>query len=418
MMVDSGNMRTEMAIERLHPEVLPPLETPLRYPFPVLDEVASIRSAKELPSNLKNLLKHLNISENLWAFATGLSREGRLPEFEQRRLAQLRHLGLEIAPLAEVVDTHPRARELAFSYWPKNEWASFHKEHWQNGTFVRFPGGVRVADQPVCTYCLMEKAFSPAPHSLILFEKDSAGTIILGSTSPKVIRAPFYLPGVEIFLRENATGTVILLHSFPPYLESRPIVRARVGKNARLNLMIVTLFPGKSLGRDIEITVDGEKGEALVQMSSCSKNRNLSVNQVSVILDAPETRADIRTRGLSTEQGRQISYVSIDAREKAVKSEGHLEAVGLLQSDQASYEVIPGLISRVDDVFLDHEAFIGRILEEAVFYLKTRGFSEKQAMFLLIKSHLGPIVERLPETLRWETLKIAELIVNGEAKEW
>ena len=407
-----------MTIERLRPEVLPPLEAPLRFPFPVLEEAASIRSVDDLPSNLKNLLRHLNISENLWAFATGLAREGRLPEFEQRRLAHLRHLGLEIGSLAEVIETHPRARELAFSYWPKSDWASFHKKHWKNGTFARFPGGVRITDQPVCTYCLLEKALSPAPHSLILFEKDSAGTIILGSTSPKVIRAPFYLPGVEIFLRENARGTVVLLHSFAPYLESRPIVRARVGKNARLNLMIVTLFPGKSLGRDIEVTVDGEKGQALVQMSSCSKDRNLSVNQVAVILDAPQTRADIRMRGLSTEQGRQISYVSIDAREKAIKSEGHLEAVGLLQSADASYEVIPGLISRVDDVFLDHEAFIGRILEEAVFYLKTRGLSEKQAMFLLIKSHLGPIVEHLPETLRWETLKIAEMIVNGEAKEW
>jgi len=418
MAVGVKNPVSEMAIERLHADVLPPLEVPLRYPFPVPEEVASIDSVADLPQNLKNLMRRLNISENIWAFATGLIPDGHLPEFEQRRLSRLRQPGLEIAPLADVIETHPRAKELAFSYWPQNDWGSFHKKHWENGAFVRVPGGVRLADQPVCTYCLLEKMISPTPHSLILFEKDSSGSIILGSTSPKVIRAPFYLPGVEIFLQENARGTVVLLHSFPPYLESRPIVRAKVGKNARLNLMIVTLFPGKSLGRDIEVIVEGEKGEALIQMSSCSKDRNFSANQVSVILDAPKTRADIRARGLSAEQGRQISYVSIDARENAVKSEGHLEAVGLLQSDQASYEVIPGLISRVDDVFLDHEAFIGRILEEAVFYLKTRGLSEKQAMFLLIRGHLEPIVERLPETLRWETLKIAEMIVNGEAREW
>ena len=418
MVARSEKVPDEMSIEHFYPDVMPPLDFPLQYPFPVPEEVASINSVAELPQNLKNLMRRLNISENKWGFATGLIRDGQLPDFEQRRLNFLRHLGLEIAPFADSLQNYSRAKELAFSYWPENASALFHKKHWENGVFVRFPGGIKLTDQPVCTYCLLEKAISPAPHSLVIFEKDSEGSIILGSTSPKVIKAPFYLPGVEIFLKENARGTVVLLHSFAPYLESRPIVRAKVGKNARLNLMIVTLFPGKSLGRDIEVIVEGKKAEAIVQMSSCSKDENLSVNQVAVILDAPESRADIRTRGLSTEKGRQISYMSIDARQNAVKSEGHLEAVGLLQSPDASYEVIPGLISRVDDVFLDHEAFIGRILEEAVFYLKTRGLSEKQAMFLLIKSHLGPIVEYLPETLRWETLKIAEMIVNGEAREW
>ncbi len=403
---------------KLRPQVIPPLEQPLEFPYPVPEEVRDIRDVDSLPGNLKKLLQELNVAPQVWGFATGLARQGQLPPFEARRLENLRKLGLEIQSLKEVLGTSPKARELAFSLWPDDPLANFQRKHWESGAFVRYPGGFKLSDQSVCVYCLLEKALAPVAHSLILFEKDSEGSVVVGSTSPKVIRAPYYLPGVEIFLRENARGTVVLLHSFPPYLESRPIVRARVAANAHLQLLVVTLFPGKTLGRDIEVVVDGREGEALLEMSSCSKDKNFSANQVRVVLDAPETHAEIKTRGLSAEQGRQVSVVSIETTERAVKSEGHLEAMGLLQSPQASYEVIPGLISRVDDVFLDHEAFIGKILEEVVFYLKTRGLSEQAAMYLLIRSHLEPIVRYLPETLQWEVLKIAEMVVNGKAREW
>ncbi len=403
---------------QLRPQVIPPLKEPLKFPYPVPEEVQAIRDVKDLPANLKKLLTDLNVSPQVWGFATGLTREKQLPSFEERRRENLQKLGLEIYSMKEAIEKQSRAKDLAFSLWPDDPLASFQRKHWESGAYVRFPGGLKLPDQSVCAYCLIEKAIAPVAHSMIVFEKDSQGTVVVGSTSPKVVRAPYYLPGVEIFLRENARGTVVLLHSFPPYLESRPIVRARVGTGARLQLLVVTLFPGKTLGRDIEVVVDGRGGEAVVEMSSCSKDRNFSANQVRVVLDAPETRAELKTRGLSTEQGRQISAVSIETTERAPKSEGHLEAMGLLQSPEASYEVIPGLISRVDDVFLDHEAFIGKILEEVVFYLKTRGLSEQAAMFLLIRSHLEPIVRYLPEPLQWEVLKIAEMVVNGQAREW
>ncbi len=400
------------------PQVIPPLEHPLEFPFPIPEEVQNIRRVADLPENLKKLLTELNVAPQVWGFATGLAKKGPLPPFESSRRSYFQKLGLEIYPMKEALVRQERASALAFSLWPDNPLANFQRNHWESGAFVRFSGGVKLPDQSVCTYCLIEKAITPVTHSVVIFEKDSEGTVVLGSTSPKVVRAPYYLPGVEIFLRENARGTVVLLHSFPPYLESRPIVRARVAANAHLELLVVTLFPGKTLGRDIEVVVDGREGKAVVEMSSCSKDQNFSANDVRIVLDAPKTRAEIKTRGLSTEQGRQVSVVSIETTEQAVKSEGHLEAMGLLQSREASYEVIPGLISRVDDVFLDHEAFIGKILEEVVFYLKTRGFSEQEAMFLLIRSHLEPIVRYLPEPLRWEVLKIAEMVVNGRGREW
>jgi Fe-S cluster assembly protein SufB len=404
--------------KNLRPRVIPPLKHPLEFPYPVPEEVKNIRRVDDLPQNLRNLLRELNIAPQVWGFATGLSHEGPLPPFETRRRDQLRQMGLEISSLTQALKEQSRARDLAFSLWPDTPLANFQRAHWESGAYVRFPGGLALPEQSVCAYCLIEKTIAPVAHSVLIFEKDSQGTVVVGSTSPKVIRAPYYLPGVEIFLQENARGTVVLLHSFPPYLESRPIVRARVGTNARLQLLIVTLFPGKTLGRDIEVQVDGQGGEVLLEMSSCSKGQNLSANQVRVVLDAPKTQAEIKTRGLSTEQGRQVSVVNIETTERAAKSEGHLQAMGLLQSPEASYEVIPGLISRVDDVFLDHEAFIGKILEEVVFYLKTRGLSEQEAMFLLIRSHLEPIVRYLPEPLQWEVLKIAEMVVNGQAKEW
>jgi Fe-S cluster assembly protein SufB len=98
---------------------------------------------------------------------------------------------------------------------------------------------------------------------------------------------------------------------------------------------------------------------------------------------------------------------------EAPKTKGHISCDALLMSDRATMETYPGLVSKVDDAELSHEAAIGKIREEELFYLMSRGLSEEKATQLIVKGFLEPMLKDIPMEFLVEIRKIIELAVSG-----
>ena len=98
---------------------------------------------------------------------------------------------------------------------------------------------------------------------------------------------------------------------------------------------------------------------------------------------------------------------------EAEKTKGHISCDALLLSDKATMETYPGLISKVDDAQLSHEAAIGKIREEELFYLMSRGLDEEKATQLIVKGFLEPMLRDIPMEFLVEIRKIIELAVSG-----
>ncbi len=74
---------------------------------------------------------------------------------------------------------------------------------------------------------------------------------------------------------------------------------------------------------------------------------------------------------------------------------GHVDCMGLLLSDDSSINAIPELLNNHKDASLTHEASVGKISEEVMNYLRSRGLTENQAIDLIVTGFLGeeePIV--------------------------
>jgi len=84
-------------------------------------------------------------------------------------------------------------------------------------------------------------------------------------------------------------------------------------------------------------------------------------------------------------------------------------------SDKAKLETYPTLQTLVKDTELYHESSIGRVAEDQLFYLISRGFSEEEATALMIRGFLDPDMFDLPEPLLSQVKSIIDLIVR-EAK--
>ena len=81
--------------------------------------------------------------------------------------------------------------------------------------------------------------------------------------------------------------------------------------------------------------------------------------------------------------------------------------------DESQSDTIPAIIVENDNVDLGHEAKIGRISDEAIFYLMTRGISEEEARAMLVRGFVEPISKELPLEYAVEMNNLINLELEG-----
>lgn len=369
------------------------------------------RGYRTIPAELEELLRRLKIPEREWPYVTGLKR-GSFPQEYLKQRARLQRRGLLLGPWDEApAEIEEKLFQL---FQPEHELMEQHLQEWsaqRSGSFVKVAAGLEL-EEPLPLCLLIARVLGTQSHSLLLFEKGSRATVILGSPVPKIPPAPLYNEGTEVHVAPGAEATIILLHSVARGATLRSIVRAEVAAGGRLRLIALALLPGRSLGRDLRVGLATGAQAELLAVGLANKDRRI-YDWGEIALAGAEGRAEVRLRGATWEGGKQRSFGLISAGAEARGSWGHVEVAGLLLSERAEHEAWPGLATEQDGVELDHEAFVGRVPDEAVEYLRYRGFSPAEAAALVVCSYLEPVLQRLPSPLREETYALARLHCTG-----
>jgi hypothetical protein len=115
-----------------------------------------------------------------------------------------------------------------------------------------------------------------------------------------------------------------------------------------------------------------------------------------VVLDAPETRAEIISRSV-TSGGTIIARGDLVGKVAGIKA--HLECKGLILND-GLMKAVPELEGHVPDVEMSHEAAVGRINRDEIEYLMARGLDEEAAISTIVRGFLNVDIEGLPANLR------------------
>ena len=115
-----------------------------------------------------------------------------------------------------------------------------------------------------------------------------------------------------------------------------------------------------------------------------------------VVLNAPETSATVETKGISKSGGIQTFRSSIVATPKAEGSKATVSCQSLMLDSESRSDTVPAMDIRTKDTAVGHEAKIGSISNEAVFYLMSRGMSEEDARALIVSGFADNVSKELP----------------------
>jgi Fe-S cluster assembly scaffold protein SufB len=273
------------------------------------------------------------------------------------------------------------------------------------GYFIRVLPGVKTA-YPVqsCLYIAKEDSAQNV-HNIVIAEEDSELHIITGcATAPHVVSG-LHVGVSEFYIKKGAKLTFTMVHNWGEDVAVRPRTVAYVEEDGVLVSNYISLKHVRTLQMYPTTYLNG-KG-AVARFSSvlvAPTGSHLDIGS-RVVLNAPETRAEIISRAITT-GGTIIARGHLVGKYPGVKA--HLECKGLILSDGLIH-AIPELEGHVAGVEMSHEAAVGKIALEEIEYLMARGLDEEAAISTIVRGFLNVDIEGLPPSLKKELdIAIAE----------
>ncbi len=276
-----------------------------------------------------------------------------------------------------------------------------------NGYFIRAKEGAKVQIPVEACLYLMTKGHKQRVHNIVIAEEDSELNVITGCTSHPGVISGMHIGISEFFVKKNAKLTFTMIHSWESDIEVRPRSAAIIEDNGIFISNYVLMNPVKLVQMYPTAYLNGESSKAIFNSIIVGmKDSKIDVGSKAV-LNSENCSAEIVSRTIS-KGGHIVARGNLTGNAANVK--GHLECRGLMLSEEGSIIAIPELEANYPNVDLSHEAAIGRIAEEEIFYLMSRGFSKDEATAAIIRGFLDLEIKGIPEVLKAEINKAISLV--------
>ncbi len=265
----------------------------------------------------------------------------------------------------------------------------------QNGVVLYVPRGLHI-EQPLNSL-LWGPGMNIAhlSHILIWVDEGASVTYIHEAASPDENGPAMHCGIVEIKVSDSASLRFVELQSWGRHVWNFSHERVSVGRNGNLDWIFGAI--GSRLTKNFsELDLVGEG--ATGRMSGfyfTDGNQHLDHDTQQNHL-APHTTSDLLFKGALKGNSRSVWQGMIYVAVGAEKTDGYQANRNLILSPNARADSIPGLEILADDVRCTHGATVGKLEQEPLFYLKTRGIPDKEAERLLVEGFFDPIMQRIP----------------------
>ncbi len=308
--------------------------------------------------------------------------------------------GIEVIPIQRALEAYDWIKDY---YWKlvavdTDKYTSAAELGLHDGYVIRaLPGSKSVYPIQACLY-LDKDGLQQNVHNIIIAEENSEVHIITGCSTSPHMRRGLHLGVSEFFVKKNAKVSFTMIHNWAEEMQVRPRSVAQVEEGGLFLSNFICMKPLRTLQMYPTTHLVGK--DAVARFYSIIVGHPGSEYDVGgrVFLKEKGTRAEIVARTISN-GGKIIARGHLIGKVPGVKA--HLECRGLLLNGGLIH-AIPELEGDVDDVELSHEAAVGKIAQEEIAYLMSRGLSEDEATATIVRGFLSVDIPGLPAPLKAE----------------
>jgi len=298
--------------------------------------------------------------------------------------------------------------EFAQKYIKKNK-LSIQENPWKeySGYFIRTAEKSRSSVQ-TC-FLTSENDLEQRVQNVIAVEEGGDLEIFTGCLSNAHVKDNTHNAIVDMFVGKNAKLTFNMIHSWGESSMVYPKTRIYVEEGGVFISNYIVWEKVKEIIANPKVTLkDGAKA-VMQTLSYVHPDSNIDLGG-SIILEGKNTSGEIHSSVVSN-GGTFSTKTAIEGI--GDDSKGHIDCNALLLNKDSAVTAIPQLHSKNDKTQLTHEAFLGKISNEEIEYLQTKGLSYEKAEEMIVKGFANKSIENMPDTVKQKIATIIETSSKG-----
>ena len=293
-----------------------------------------------------------------------------------------------------------------------HKFAALHGAVWSGGSFVYVPPGVSVEIPLQSYFRLNAPGAGQFEHTLIIVDEGASLHFIEGCSAPKYNVANLHAGCVELFVGKNAKLRYSTIENWSKNMYNLNTKRATVAEGGTIEWVSGSFGSHVSYLYPMSILNGTGAHSEFTGVTFAGHSQNLDTG-CKVVHNAPKTTSIVNTRSISKSGGISTFRSSVVVTNKAKQAKSSVSCQSLMLDNISRSDTIPAIDVRTADADIGHEAKIGRISDDAVFYLMSRGISEEEARAMIVSGFADNVSKELPLEYAVEMNNLIRLEMQG-----
>jgi len=365
----------------------------------------------DVPENVKNTFEKLGIPEAEKKFLAGVGAQYESEVVYHSLREDLAKQGVLFLDTDQALIDHP---ELFKKYFAKiippedNKFAALNSAVWSGGSFIYVPKGVHI-DMPLQAYFRINaENIGQFERTLIIVDEGAEVHYIEGCTAPVYSSESLHSAVVELVAHKDAKLRYTTIQNWSNDVYNLVTKRAYAYEGATVEWIdgnigskLTMKYPG--------VYLMGERayGETL-SIAFAGKGQHQDTGAKMVHL-APNTTSKVTSKSVSRLDGRSTYRGMLHVAKGATNVKSTVRCDALLLDDTSKTDTYPYMEINQEDATITHEATVGKIGDEQIFYLMSRGFNEEEALSLIVNGFMEPFTKELPMEYAVELNRLIKL---------
>ena len=373
------------------------------------------QSWDEVPETVKNTFDKLGIPEAEQKYLAGVSTQYESEVVYHNMLKEVEEKGVIFLSTDMALKLYPDLFKKYFGTvvpFADNKFSALNGAVWSGGSFIYVPKGVHL-EKPLQSYFRINNEKSGQfERTLIIVDEGADVHYVEGCTAPIYSKESLHAAVVEIIVLKNGKCRYSTVQNWSINIVNLVTKRAicyenasmdwidgNVGSQLNMKYPACILAGEGAKGTCISIAVAG-KGQ---YQDAGARMIHLASNTSSTII----SKSIVKNGGVANYRG------TVRHHKNAQNCRSHVECDTLILDNLSKSDTIPNNEVKNNTSYIEHEATVSKISEEQLFYLMSRGISEKDATQMIIMGFIEPFSKELPMEYAVELNQLIKMDMEG-----
>lgn len=370
---------------------------------------------EEVPDSIKKTFDKLGIPEAERKFLGGVGAQYESEVMYHKLREDLEKQGVVFLGTDDGLKQH----EDLFKKWfgkivpyNDNKFAALNTACWSGGSFIYIPPGVKVTVPLQAYFRINSRNVGQFERTLIIADKGSEVQYVEGCSAPVYSSDSLHSAVVELIALEGAKIRYTTIQNWSSNVYNLVTKRAFAYKNATISWLdsntgskLTMKYPS------VYLMEPGAKAD-IVSIAYAGKGQHQDAGGKALHF-AKNTTSKIISKSISKDGGRTSYRGLIEVMPGATGVKSSVRCDAIMMDEISRSDTYPTMKIAEPDASIAHEAYVGKIGEEQLFYLMSKGLTEQEAVSMIVMGFISDFVKELPMEYAIEMNKLIQINMEG-----